>query len=197
MTEDHFAALFTEDRPVVFDFHGYPTAVHAVLHHRPAPARFHVKGYQEEGTTTTPFDLLAVTASAGTTSRSRRCDPSAVGHPAPRRSWPGTRRGWPSTAYGSWSTASTHPRSPTGNGTRGLTGRGWKTSFPSIRNRVRTLRTDRGLSQGEFAQALGVTRQTINAIEAGRHAPSLPLALKLCRYLGVPVESVFFDDEPH
>lgn len=59
------------------------------------------------------------------------------------------------------------------------------------------MRTDRGLSQSELAQALGVTRQTINAIEAGRHAPSLPLALKICRHFGTPVESVFFDDEPH
>jgi xylulose-5-phosphate/fructose-6-phosphate phosphoketolase len=53
-----FTACFGEDVPVVFGFHGYPSAVHEVLHGRPDPARFHVHGYQEEGTTTTPFDLL-------------------------------------------------------------------------------------------------------------------------------------------
>ncbi|MTD14621.1 phosphoketolase [Nakamurella sp. YIM 132087] len=45
--------------PVVFDFHGYPSAVHECLHGRPDASRFHVKGYIEEGTTTTPYDLLA------------------------------------------------------------------------------------------------------------------------------------------
>ncbi|WP_432560933.1 phosphoketolase family protein [Kineococcus sp. SYSU DK003] len=55
-----FEAWFgREGTPVVFDFHGYPSAVHEVLHGRPDPARFHVKGYVEEGTTTTPYDLLA------------------------------------------------------------------------------------------------------------------------------------------
>ena len=53
-----FEALFGSDLPVVFDFHGYPSAVHQLLHHRPEPERFHIKGYMEEGTTTTPFDLL-------------------------------------------------------------------------------------------------------------------------------------------
>ena len=56
---DDFEHLFGTDRPVVFFFHGYPSAVHQLLYHRPNPARFHVKGYLEEGTTTTPFDLLA------------------------------------------------------------------------------------------------------------------------------------------
>lgn len=53
--DDHFGA----DLPVVFNFHGYPSAVHEVLHGRPEPERFHVRGYVEEGTTTTPYDLLA------------------------------------------------------------------------------------------------------------------------------------------
>ena len=55
-----FAAAFTEDRPVVFAFHGYPMVVHELLHGRPAPQRFHVHGYREEGTTTTPFDMLVL-----------------------------------------------------------------------------------------------------------------------------------------
>ncbi len=55
-----FAELFTESCPVVFAFHGYPMVVHELLHGRPAPQRFHVHGYREEGTTTTPFDMLVV-----------------------------------------------------------------------------------------------------------------------------------------
>jgi xylulose-5-phosphate/fructose-6-phosphate phosphoketolase len=59
MNTGEFESLFTRGRPVIFDFHGYPSAVHQLLHRRPEPDRFHVKGYIEEGTTTTPFDLLA------------------------------------------------------------------------------------------------------------------------------------------
>ncbi|MFE1010342.1 phosphoketolase [Streptomyces sp. NPDC058794] len=53
-----FADLFGHDTPVVLDFHGYPSAVQQLLHGRPNPDRFHVRGYVEEGTTTTPYDLL-------------------------------------------------------------------------------------------------------------------------------------------
>ncbi|MGW7313507.1 phosphoketolase family protein [Streptomyces sp. NPDC054854] len=60
MPDDDFSALFGEGTPVVFDFHGYPSAVHQLLHGRPGPDRFHVRGYVEEGTTTTPYDLLAL-----------------------------------------------------------------------------------------------------------------------------------------
>ncbi|MFD9889358.1 phosphoketolase family protein [Amycolatopsis sp. NPDC059027] len=59
MTGDAFHRLFPREVPVVFGFHGYPSAVHEVLHGRPGTERFHVHGYLEEGTTTTPFDLLA------------------------------------------------------------------------------------------------------------------------------------------
>jgi xylulose-5-phosphate/fructose-6-phosphate phosphoketolase len=59
LSAESFAACFGDDLPVVFAFHGYPSAVHEVLHGRPGTARFHVHGYREEGTTTTPFDLLA------------------------------------------------------------------------------------------------------------------------------------------
>ena len=57
---DHgkFVELFTADKPVVFAFHGYRRAVHAVLHGRPDAERFHVRGFMEEGTTTTPFDMV-------------------------------------------------------------------------------------------------------------------------------------------
>ncbi|WP_327010606.1 phosphoketolase family protein [Dactylosporangium sp. NBC_01737] len=62
MTEEEFTGLFGAHVPVVFAFHGYPSAVHEVLHGRPDPNRFHVHGYLEEGTTTTPYDLLAANA---------------------------------------------------------------------------------------------------------------------------------------
>jgi putative transcriptional regulator len=60
-----------------------------------------------------------------------------------------------------------------------------------MENDVRRLRSDRGLSQGELGSALGVSRQTINAIETGRYTPSLPLALALARYFDRQVEEMF------
>jgi xylulose-5-phosphate/fructose-6-phosphate phosphoketolase len=58
MSETGFAELFTESVDVVFAFHGYPGAVHQLVHGRPAADRFHVRGFVEEGTTTTPFDMV-------------------------------------------------------------------------------------------------------------------------------------------
>ena len=58
---------------------------------------------------------------------------------------------------------------------------------------IRELRVGRGLSQAELAQAMQVSRQTINAIETERFTPSLPLALALARYFGMTVEEVFDD----
>jgi xylulose-5-phosphate/fructose-6-phosphate phosphoketolase len=60
MTEERFSELFTNDTHVVFSFHGYAGAVHQLLHGRPSPSRFHVRGYKEEGTTTTPFDMVVL-----------------------------------------------------------------------------------------------------------------------------------------
>jgi xylulose-5-phosphate/fructose-6-phosphate phosphoketolase len=60
MIPDRFTELFTDDTHVVFAFHGYPGAVHQILHGRPRPERFHVRGYNEEGTTTTPFDMVVL-----------------------------------------------------------------------------------------------------------------------------------------
>ena len=65
-----------------------------------------------------------------------------------------------------------------------------------MRNQVRELRTQRGLAQGQLAEAMGVSRQTINSIENERYTPSLPLALALARYFGVTVEVMFDDQEP-
>ena len=58
-------------------------------------------------------------------------------------------------------------------------------------NRVRELREVAGLSQGDLASEVGVSRQTINSIEVGRYTPSLPLAISLARYFGRPVEEIF------
>jgi putative transcriptional regulator len=63
-----------------------------------------------------------------------------------------------------------------------------------MKNRIRVLRAMREITQEELAQALGVTRQTIIAIEKGKYDPSLPLALGIARFFRVPVEKVFLDD---
>ncbi len=65
-----------------------------------------------------------------------------------------------------------------------------------MRNDVRLRRTERDLSQGALADALGVSRQTINAIETGRYLPSLPLALGLARYFETTIEQLFHPDAP-
>ena len=65
-----------------------------------------------------------------------------------------------------------------------------------MRNQVRALRTRQGLAQGELAEAMGVSRQTINSIENDRYTPSLPLAIALARYFGVTVEEMFDDQGP-
>lgn len=55
-----FDALFTTDRPVIFAFHGYPTLIHKLTYRRTNHANIHVRGYKEEGTTTTPFDMVVL-----------------------------------------------------------------------------------------------------------------------------------------
>ncbi|MDQ1661649.1 MAG: xylulose-5-phosphate/fructose-6-phosphate phosphoketolase [Blastococcus sp.] len=59
-TPAHFRDLFSDDTDVVFAFHGYPRAVHQLLHGRPGAQRFHVRGFEEQGTTTTPFDMVVL-----------------------------------------------------------------------------------------------------------------------------------------
>ncbi len=63
----------------------------------------------------------------------------------------------------------------------------------AMKNRVRTLRMQQSLAQGQLAEAMGVSRQTINSIENERYTPSLPLALALARFFGVTVEEMFDD----
>ncbi len=63
-----------------------------------------------------------------------------------------------------------------------------------MRNDVRALRAARGLSQAQLAAALGVSRQTVNAIETGRYDPSLPLAIAVARFFEQTVEEIFHVD---
>jgi xylulose-5-phosphate/fructose-6-phosphate phosphoketolase len=60
MSEARFVELFTREVDVVFAFHGYQRAIHEIIHGRPHAERFHVRGYNEEGTTTTPFDMVVM-----------------------------------------------------------------------------------------------------------------------------------------
>lgn len=64
-----------------------------------------------------------------------------------------------------------------------------------MRNEVRALRAGKELSQQALGTELGVSRQTINAIEQGRYDPSLPLAIRMARYFGRTVEEVFHADD--
>jgi len=60
MEEGAFVETFTRETDVVFAFHGYQRAIHAIVHGRPHAERFHVRGFNEEGTTTTPFDMVVL-----------------------------------------------------------------------------------------------------------------------------------------
>ena len=63
-----------------------------------------------------------------------------------------------------------------------------------MNNRLRVLRAERDWSQAELAERLGVSRQTVNAIETGKYDPSLPLAFKLARVFERPIEDIFDPD---
>ncbi len=58
LADAEFDTIFTKDRPVIFAYHGYPTLIHRLTYRRTNHANFHVRGYKEEGTTTTPFDMV-------------------------------------------------------------------------------------------------------------------------------------------
>ncbi|MCG6987763.1 MAG: phosphoketolase, partial [Gemmatimonadetes bacterium] len=58
LSERDFDGLFTTDRPIVFAFHGYPWLIHRLTYRRTNHKNLHVRGYKEEGTTTTPFDMV-------------------------------------------------------------------------------------------------------------------------------------------
>ncbi len=60
-----------------------------------------------------------------------------------------------------------------------------------MNNKVRELRGERGWSQGDLAEKLDVSRQTVNAIETGKYDPSLPLAFRIAKLFRLPIESIF------
>jgi putative transcriptional regulator len=64
-----------------------------------------------------------------------------------------------------------------------------------MKNRLKVLRAERNWSQADLAQCLDVSRQSVNAIEVGKYAPSLPLAFKIARLFGQSIEAIF-EDEP-
>ena len=64
-----------------------------------------------------------------------------------------------------------------------------------MRNSLRALREERGWTQAALADRLDVSRQTVNALETGRYDPSLPLAFRLARLLGAPLDTIFEPDE--
>jgi xylulose-5-phosphate/fructose-6-phosphate phosphoketolase len=60
LPDNEFDALFTTDRQVIFAYHGYPSLIHRLTYRRANHHNIHVRGYKEEGTTTTPFDMLVL-----------------------------------------------------------------------------------------------------------------------------------------
>ena len=65
-----------------------------------------------------------------------------------------------------------------------------------MKNRLRVLRAERGWSQLELGGRIGVSRQAVNAIETGKHDPSLPLAFRIARLFSLPIEEIFDDSCP-
>ncbi|HWF76084.1 MAG TPA: helix-turn-helix transcriptional regulator [Caulobacteraceae bacterium] len=63
-----------------------------------------------------------------------------------------------------------------------------------MKNRLKVLRAERDWSQADLAARLDVSRQSVNAIETGKYDPSLPLAFKIARLFGQPIEAIFVDD---
>ena len=61
----------------------------------------------------------------------------------------------------------------------------------AVKNRLKVLRAERSWSQGEVADRLGVSRQSVNAIETGKYDPSLPLAFAIARLFDLPIEAIF------
>ncbi|HRQ23587.1 MAG TPA: helix-turn-helix transcriptional regulator [Anaerolineales bacterium] len=61
-----------------------------------------------------------------------------------------------------------------------------------MKNRLKVLRAERDWSQADLADQLGVSRQTVNAIETGKYDPSLPLAFKIAELFGMKIEEIFF-----
>jgi putative transcriptional regulator len=65
-----------------------------------------------------------------------------------------------------------------------------------MKNRLKVLRAERDWSQADLAARLDVSRQSVNAIETGKYDPSLPLAFRIARLFGQPIEAIFHDETP-
>jgi putative transcriptional regulator len=63
-----------------------------------------------------------------------------------------------------------------------------------MKNRLKVLRAERDWTQGDLADALGISRQSINAIETGKYDPSLPLAFRIADLFALPIEAIFMRD---
>lgn len=63
-----------------------------------------------------------------------------------------------------------------------------------MKNRLKVLRAERDWNQGDLADRLGVSRQSVNAIETGKYDPSLPLAFRIADLFGLPIEVIFLKD---
>ena len=63
-----------------------------------------------------------------------------------------------------------------------------------VKNRLKVLRAERNWSQGDLAERLGVSRQSVNALETGKYDPSLPLAFRIARLFGLQIEEIFQDE---
>jgi putative transcriptional regulator len=64
----------------------------------------------------------------------------------------------------------------------------------AMKNRLKVLRAERDWSQGDLAERLGVSRQSVNAIETGKYDPSLPLAFRIARLFELPIEAIFQEE---
>ena len=64
-----------------------------------------------------------------------------------------------------------------------------------MKNRIESIRKERGIRQDEFAKLMGVSRQTISSLETGRYNPSISLAYKIAKYFGMMIEEVFIFEE--
>ena len=78
LSDRDFDSLFTTDRPVIFAYHGYPWLIHRLTYRRTNHANLHVRGYKEEGTTTTPFDMVALQRPGSLPPGDRRHRPGAA-----------------------------------------------------------------------------------------------------------------------
>jgi len=64
-----------------------------------------------------------------------------------------------------------------------------------VKNRIETIRKEKGIRQEDFAKSMGVSRQTISSLETGRYNPSIILAYKIAQYFGMTIEEVFIFEE--